>query len=273
LCFIIKNKLVVLYYGISKIPMNQVSSLLFFSVFVLIIGSGSLALADEGLTVSNIGSSGQDGATSNIGSSGQDGVSVKTVPPWIKTSMEFWVKGQTSDTEFLNAVEFLATEKIITVAEPASTAAGFDTEMVALDAHAETSGERTVQTEILSMDLTGHDSFFDVFYETYSVDSFFDVFTELQESSDSFFDVFFEVDTPRVNDCPNGEVLVFDDSSSSWRCASPDRVDSFFDVFFDVTTETAQNSEDIDELERKIAVLEKKIEELESADTQTRPAT
>ena len=35
------------------------------------------------------------------------------VPLWIKTSMGYWVDGQTSDTEFLNAVEFLANEKII----------------------------------------------------------------------------------------------------------------------------------------------------------------
>ncbi len=45
------------------------------------------------------------------------------VPPWIKTSMGYWVDGQTSDTEFLNAVEFLANEKIIRVGT-------IDTEMV-----------------------------------------------------------------------------------------------------------------------------------------------
>ena len=55
------------------------------------------------------------------------------VPPWIKTSMTYWVEGHTSDAEFLNAVEFLAKEKIIRVSEPASTG-DFDTEMVSLDA-------------------------------------------------------------------------------------------------------------------------------------------
>jgi hypothetical protein len=47
----------------------------------------------------------------------------------------------------------------------------------------------------IEQDNARSDSFFDVFFESYSVDSFFDIFTDLQEStarSDSFFDVFFE---------------------------------------------------------------------------------
>ena len=60
---------------------------------------------------------GDDGVSGNIGSSGEDGVNANTVPPWIKTSMEFWVDGHTSDAEFLSAVEFLANERIIQVDE------------------------------------------------------------------------------------------------------------------------------------------------------------
>ena len=230
-----------------------------FSILVVALGFGTMAEALEAsgdtLTVSNIGSSG----------------SADSVPPWIKTSMGYWVDGQTSDAEFLSAVEFLANEKIITVAQPTSTSGGsWDTEIVSMGAQAGDNSSRTVQTEILSMDLSGMDSFFDIFYETYSADSFFDVFTELQESTDSFFDVFFEVETPRINDCPAGEELVWIDSKSTWTCASADNVDSFFDVFFDVATESSQNTEDITELERKIAELEKKIAELESSTSDTR---
>jgi hypothetical protein len=239
--------------------MNNISFLLVFSVFVALIGSGTAVFAQ----VSNIGSSGQDGVSSNIGSSGLDGVNPNAVPPWIKTSMQYWVDGQTSDAEFLNAIEFLANEKIIRVAEPASTSGSFDTEMVSMSAQAGNSSSGTFQTEILSMDLASHDSFFDVFYESYTVDSFFDIWTELQESTDSFFDVFFEVDTPRTNECLRGQELVFDERTSSWQCASANTVDSFFDVFFDVATESSQNSEDIEELERKIASLEEKLASIE----------
>ena len=239
--------------------MSRISFLLVFSVFVTVIGSGTAVFAQ----VSNIGSSGEDGVSSNIGSSGVDGVNPNAVPPWIKTSMQYWVDGQTSDTEFLNAVEFLANENIIRVAEPTSTTGSFDTEMVSMGAQAGATGERTVQTEILSMDLSSHDSFFDVFYESYTVDSFFDIWTEMQESTDSFFDVFFEVETPRTNECLRGQELVFDKRTSSWQCASANTVDSFFDVFFDVATESSQNSEDVEELERKIASLEEKISSIE----------
>ena len=243
---------------ILGISLNKIILFSSFSILVVALGFGTMAEALEPsggtLTVSNIGSSG----------------SADSVPPWIKTSMGYWVDGHTSDAEFLNAVEFLANEKIITVAQPTSTSGGFDTEMVSMGAQAGANGSGTVQTEILSMDLSGMDSFFDIFYETYSADSFFDVFTELQESTDSFFDVFFEVETPRINDCPAGEELVWIDSKSTWTCASSDNVDSFFDVFFDVATESSQNTEDIAEHERKIAELEKKIAELEST-SDTRP--
>ena len=141
------------------------------------------------------------------------------VPPWIKTSMGYWVDGQTSDAEFLSAVEFLANEEIIRVG--------------------------TVQTEMVAMNAQA-DSFFDVFFETYSIDSFFDVFTELQTSSDSFFDVFFEVEAPASDQCPRGQELKFDNTKSSWECVSEDNVDSFFDVFFDISTDTAQNTQDIE---------------------------
>lgn len=182
------------------------------------------------------------------------------VPSWIKTSMGYWVEGYTTDAEFLSAVEFLANEKIIRVAEPASTSGDFDTEMVSMNAQKSSSDNST----------GGHfqvDSFFDIFYESYTVDSFFDVFTEMQATTDSFFDVFFEVETPRTNECLRGQELVFDERTSSWQCASANTVDSFFDVFFDVATESSQNSEDIDELQRKIAELERKIAELETGST------
>ena len=151
------------------------------------------------------------------------------VPSWIKTSMGYWVDGQISDAEFLSAVEFLANEPIIRVG--------------------------TVQTKIITMNAQT-DSFFDVFFETYTVDSFFDVFTELQTSSDSFFDVFFDVETPTSDQCLRGQELKFDNSKSSWVCTPEDNVDSFFDVFFDISTDTAQNTHDIAELEKRIAELE-----------------
>lgn len=263
--------------------MNKILPLVVFSIFVIAVGYENLTFATNHLTVSNIGSSGEDGVSGNIGSSGEDGVNANTVPPWIKTSMQFWIEGQTSDAEFLNAVEFLANERIIhvdaevqggTVLEEIEVEKEVDktsVPLVSAQSGGNTSG--TWDTEILSMDLSSHDSFFDIFYETYTVDSFFDVFTEMQESTDSFFDVFFEVETPRTNECLRGQELVFDERTSSWQCASANTVDSFFDVFFDVATDTEQNTEDIDELERKIAVLEKKIAELESKDSDTRPPT
>ena len=169
------------------------------------------------------------------GDTNLDGTS--DVPPWIKTSMGYWVDGQTSDTEFLSAVEFLANEKIIRVG--------------------------TVDTE---MDSTGAqaDSFFDVFFETYTVDSFFQVISSLQMWSDVFSAVLFNAEIPQGEDnCPPGEELKWQQDTYSWICAVDDNVDSFFDVFFDISTETAQNSDDIVELERKVMLLEKKIAELE----------
>lgn len=227
---------------------------LVFSIFVIMIGSGSVSFAQ----VSNIGSSGQDGVSSNIGSSGVDGVSPNAVPPWIKTSMQFWVDGQTSDAEFLNAVEFLANEEIIRVE-------GSDVRKdITINAQEKDTTTGNWDTEMVSMNAARTDSFFDVFYDSYTVDSFFDIWTELQESSDSFFDVFFEVDTPRANECLRDQELVFDERTSSWQCQPADTVDSFFDVFFDVATESSQNTEDIEKLERRILELEKKIDELES---------
>jgi len=244
--------------------MNKTVFLAVFSIFILFIGISSSTFAQA----SNIGSSGGDLVVSNIGSSGQDGVDTKTVPAWIKTSMQFWVEGQTSDTEFLNAVEFLAKEEIIRVD------GGDVRKDITINVAGKNSTTGSWDTEILSMDAAARsDSFFDIFYESYSADSFFDIFTDLQHSSDSFFDVFFDVDTPRTNECLRGQEMVFDKRTSSWQCGSANTVDSFFDVFFDVTTDTAQNSKDIDELERKILVLEKKIEDLENKNTSTRPAT
>jgi len=167
---------------------------------------------------------------------------VNVVPPWIKTSMGYWVEGKTSDAEFLNAVEFLANEKIIRVAE--STSKSIDTEILSLDAQESSTAGKSGNG-------------------TSTVNSFFDVWTEFQSSYDSFFDVFFNVETPRINECIRGQELVFDKKTSSWQCSSANTVDSFFDVFFDLTKETAQNSKNIDELERKIILLEQKIAALE----------
>ncbi|MEJ2260632.1 MAG: ABC transporter C-terminal domain-containing protein [Nitrosopumilaceae archaeon] len=254
--------------------MNDISFLLVFSVFVALIGSGTAVFAQ----VSNIGSSGEDGVSSNIGSSGLDGVSTNAVPPWIKTSMKFWVEGQTSDAEFLSAVEYLANEEIIhfeaeipfmagpipmNVQEGDNNTTGINGGGLHVTSPSTSTASGDFDTEMISMNAKRTDSFFDVFYESYTVDSFFDIWTELQESTDSFFDVFFEVDTPRTNECLRGQELVFDERTSSWQCASANTVDSFFDVFFDVATESSQNSEDIEELERKIASLEEKISSIE----------
>ncbi len=175
---------------------------------------------------------------SHAGIANLDGTS--DVPPWIKTSMGYWVDGQTSDAEFLNAVEYLANEKIIRVGT-------IDTEMVSMGPQA--------------------DSFFDVFFETYTVDSFFDIFYSLDEFSNYYFDVFFEVETPTSDHCPPGDELAFSAGTEhfdgEWVCVTDNNVDSFFDVFFDISTETAQNTDDLVELERKVMLLEKKIAELE----------
>jgi len=201
--------------------MSQAIPLFAIIMFVFAMGFGTSAFAldhDKGLVVSNIGSSGSE----------------NTVPPWIKTSMGYWVEGQTSDAEFLSAVEYLANEEIIRVG--------------------------TVQTEMVAMNAQA-DSFFDVFFETYSIDSFFDVFTELQESSDSFFDVFFEREMRflTANNCPSdppGNSMSWDEEQHEFVCTTDDEVDSFFDVFFDISTDTAQNTNDIAELEKRISELE-----------------
>jgi len=171
---------------------------------------------------------------SHAGIASLDGTS--DVPPWIKTSMGYWVNGQTSDTEFLNAVEFLANEKIIRVG--------------------------TVDTEMVSMGPQA-DSFFDVFFETYTVDSFFDIFYSQQETTNTLEDVLFRAEIPKHYNCPPGQELKFPNEHLVWGCTQEDTVDSFFDVFFWTTTETAQNTDDIIELERKVMLLEKKIAELE----------
>lgn len=153
----------------------------------------------------------------DIGSSGDDGVKAESVPPWIKTSVKFWMDGHVSDSEFLSAVEFLANEKIIRITEPVP---------------------ETQSTEIeharYNLQLGGNaqahpDSFFDIFFATYTADSFFDIFTELQETNR--------------------------EQQSS--------IDSFFDIFTELTLETDQNTKNIAQLERKIAELEGKIAELE----------
>ena len=167
------------------------------------------------------------------------------VPLWIKTSMSYWVDGQTSDAEFLNAVEYLANEKIIRVGT-------IDTEMVSMGPQA--------------------DSFFDVFFETFTVDSFFKELNHLQVFSNYYFDVLFEAETPHGGDnCLPGEELNFmqgtEEYDGSWVCVVDNNVDSFFDVFFDMSIDTAQNTDDIVEIERKVMLLEKKIAELEGDNT------
>ena len=162
------------------------------------------------------------------GDSNLDGTS--DVPPWIKTSMGYWVDGQTSDTEFLSAVEFLANEKIIRVG--------------------------TVDTEMVSMGPQA-DSFFDVFFETYTVDYFFDVFESHGIRANFIFNALFDEEFPHEGDnCPSGQELRFQQDTNLWICAVDDNVDSFFDVFFDISTDTAQNTQDIEELEKRIAELE-----------------
>jgi len=171
---------------------------------------------------------------SHAGIANLDGTS--DVPPWIKTSMGYWVDGQTSDAEFLNAVEYLANEKIIRVGT-------IDTEMVSMGPQA--------------------DSFFDVFFETFTVDSFFDIFYDQQVRTNTLEDVLFRAEIPKHYNCPPGQELKFQNEHLVWGCAKEDTVDSFFDVFFWTTTETVQNIDDIVELERKVMLLEKKIAELE----------
>jgi len=171
---------------------------------------------------------------SHAGIASLDGTS--DVPPWIKTSMGYWVDGQTSDTEFLNAVEYLANEKIIRVGT-------IDTEMVSMGPQA--------------------DSFFDVFFETFTVDSFFDIFYDQQVRTNTLEDVLFRAEIPKHYNCPPGQELKFSNEHLVWGCTQEDTVDSFFDVFFWTTTETVQNIDDIVELERKVMLLEKKIADLE----------
>ena len=46
----------------------------------------------------------------------------KLVPAWIKNTVAFWVDGQVSDTEFLNAIGYLVSENIIQPPTPTVTA-------------------------------------------------------------------------------------------------------------------------------------------------------
>ena len=257
--------------------MSKILSLIILSFFVTVIGNSTLAIAENDNLV-----------VSNIGSSGEDGVNTAAVPTWIKTSMKFWVEGQTSDAEFLSAVEYLANEEIIrlepeipfmagpipmNVQEGDNNTTGINGGGLHVTAPSTSTASGGFDTEMISMNAKRTDSFFDVFYESYTIDSFFDVFTELQQSTDSFFDVFFEVDTPRTNECLRGQELVFDKRSSSWQCASANTVDSFFDVFFDVATESSQNTKDIAELEMKVTKLEMKIAEIEGGSTSSNVET
>ena len=180
------------------------------------------------------------------GDTNLDGTS--DVPLWIKTSMSYWVDGQTSDAEFLNAVEYLANEKIIRVGT-------VDTEMVSMDRQAQV------------------DSFFDVFFEIHTLDSFFNSTANASRNSITFWNVLFEAETPHGGDnCLPGEELNFmqgtEGYDSSWVCTVENNVDSFFDVFFDMSIDTAQNTDDIVELERKVMLLEKKIAELEGGNSE-----
>lgn len=37
------------------------------------------------------------------------------IPPWIKSTAEFWVNGQIGDSEFISALQFLVKEEILTI--------------------------------------------------------------------------------------------------------------------------------------------------------------
>lgn len=211
------------------------------------------------------------------GGTGSTEAESETVPTWIKTTMQFWVDGHTSDTEFLSTVEFLANENLIRVTdaeirkditvedhENSGNTGSWDTEMVSMnsvidkiDNHEERLAE--IESARYNLQLGGQ--------AQASPDSFFDIFTEMQHTADSFFDVFFNVKTPRTNECVRDQELVFDVNTSTWKCSSANTADSFFDVFFDVATESAENSDDVAELERKVADLERKIIELENTNS------
>ena len=90
--------------------MNKIIPLVVFSIFFTVIGSSILVFA-----------AGDNLVVSNIGSSGLVGPGEASVPLWIKTTMGYWVDGHVTDTEFLNAIEFLANENIIEVAQPISS--------------------------------------------------------------------------------------------------------------------------------------------------------
>jgi hypothetical protein len=216
--------------GFSKGFMNKSIPLFAIIMFVFTIGFGITQFSYAVTVDANL-----DGPVTSVD------LNESSVPPWIKTSMGYWVDGQTSDAEFLNAVEYLANEKIIKVGT-------IDTEMVSMGPQAEA------------------DSFFDIFFENYTVDSFFDVFTELQESSDLFFDVLLEREMRGIvaNNCPTDQGSIsWDEEQHSFVCTADDKVDSFFDVFFDISAKTDQNTSNLEELERKVALLEKKIAELD----------
>ncbi|MFN3654897.1 MAG: hypothetical protein ACK4TO_06175, partial [Candidatus Nitrosotenuis sp.] len=47
------------------------------------------------------------------------------IPSWIKDGAKWWSNGTISDDEFIDAIEFLAKEKIITVQKTESSSSGF----------------------------------------------------------------------------------------------------------------------------------------------------
>jgi imidazolonepropionase-like amidohydrolase len=48
----------------------------------------------------------------------------QTIPSWIKTTADFWVKGQVSDKEFINALQYLVKEKILTIPQTETILSG-----------------------------------------------------------------------------------------------------------------------------------------------------
>jgi len=77
------------------------------------------------------------------------------------------------------------------------------------------------------------DSFFDVFFDVFTVDSFFDIFTELQTTNDaqqSQIDSFFDIFT---------ELQASDESQQS-------QIDSFFDIFTELQAADTQLQSNID---------------------------
>ena len=86
----------------------------------------------------------------------------------------------------------------------------------------------------LTMEQTGEspDSFFDVFFDVFTVDSFFDILAPLQDfnersgGADSFFDIFVEVDVFNDQQCPPGKVMTGIDSIGNIICDDLPLVDA-----------------------------------------------